>query len=286
MSTQNSLVSVIIPTKNSDELLAKCLDSVKAQSYQNLEIILVDNNSTDKTKEIAAKYTNLIFNQGPERSAQVNFGVTKANGEFVYKIDSDFVLEKEVISQAIAEIAKGFDAVVVHNSPDVRVSWIARVRKFEVDMYKYDLTHSSARFVKKSVYQKIGGFDESVTAGEDYDFQNKLNRGGFKTGFIEAEALHLGEPTSLWKHLKKYYDYGQDFVNYQSKNKTESSAQLGFFRAVYIKNWQKFLSSPIMGIAFIFYHVTKYAFGATGFLVAKMNRNSKKNPTNHSKTPV
>jgi glycosyltransferase involved in cell wall biosynthesis len=272
MSMQNGLVSVIIPTKNSAELLTKCLDSVISQSYKNLEIILVDNNSSDKTKEIAAKYTNLVFNQGPERSAQVNFGVTKASGEFVYKIDSDFVLEKEVIAQCVAEITKGFDAIVVHNSPDVRVSWIARIRKFEVDMYKYDITHSSARFVKKSVYEQIGGFDESVTAGEDYDFQNKLNRSGFKTGFIEAEALHLGEPTSLWKHLKKYYDYGRDFVNYQSKNKTESGAQLGFFRKVYFQNWQKFLTNPVIGVAFIFYHVTKYAFGAMGFLVAKINK--------------
>ena len=84
---QNGLVSVIIPTKNSAELLTKCLDSVISQSYKNLEIILVDNNSSDKTKEIATEYTNLVFNQGPERSAQVNFGVTKASGEFVYKID-------------------------------------------------------------------------------------------------------------------------------------------------------------------------------------------------------
>ena len=272
-----SLVSVIVPTKNSALLLSKCLDSVKNQTYTNIEIILVDNNSTDNTKEIASKYTNFVFNQGPERSAQVNFGVYKANGEFVYKIDSDFVLESQVISQCVEEIQKGFDAIVVHNSPDVRVSWIARVRKFEVDMYKYDITHSSARFVKKSVYEKIGGFDPKITAGEDYDFQNKLNRSGFKTGFIEAEALHLGEPTNIWNHLKKYYDYGRDFVNYQSKNKTESSSQLGFFRAVYIKNWKKFVTNPVTGIAFILYNIAKYSFGGMGFLVAKINDFKKTN---------
>lgn len=265
------LVSVIVPTKNSAILLSKCLDSVKNQTYTNIEIILVDNNSTDNTKEIAAKYTNFVFNQGPERSAQVNFGVTQANGEFVYKIDSDFVLEPEVISQCVTEIQKGFDAIVVHNSPDVRVSWIAKIRKFEVDMYKYDITHSSARFVKKSVYEKIGGFDPKITAGEDYDFQNKLNRNGFKTGFVKAEALHLGEPTKIWNHLKKYYDYGRDFVNYQNKNKAESGAQLGFFREVYLKNWKKFVSNPIMGIGFILYNIAKYFFGGVGFLVAKIN---------------
>lgn len=275
----NPLVSIIVPTKNSTQFLTRCLDSIKSQTYPNIEIILVDNNSTDNTKEIALKYTDLVFNQGPERSAQVNFGVSKSNGKFVYKIDSDFVLDKEVVSQCMSEIEKGFDAIVVHNSPDVRVGWIARIRKFEVDMYKYDIVHSSARFVKKDVYEQIGGFDPKITAGEDYDFQNKLNRGGFKTGFVDAEALHLGEPTKLWNHLKKYYDYGRDFVNYQSKNKTESDMQLGFFRQVYLKNWKKFVQSPLMGISFILYNIAKYSFGGIGFLVAKINSLSKKDQT-------
>jgi glycosyltransferase involved in cell wall biosynthesis len=185
------LVSVIIPTKNSSRTLDACLKSIKDQSYKNIELIVVDNNSIDDTKEIAKKYTDKVFNYGPERSAQVNYGVTKADGEYVYKVDSDFVLDDRVVEQCVAEAAKGYDAIVVHNSPDITVAWIAKVRKFEVDMYKYDITHSSARFVKKEVYKKIGGFNENITAGEDYDFQNKLNRGGYKTGFIEAEALRI-----------------------------------------------------------------------------------------------
>ena len=167
---------------------------------------------------------------------------------------------------------KGFDAVVVHNSPDIRVSWIAKIRKFEVDMYKYNITHSSARFVKKEVYEKIGGFNEKITAGEDYDFQNKLNRGGYKTGFVDAEALHLGEPTNFRKHMLKYYEYGKDFVNYQSENKEESKEQLGFFRGVYIKNWRKFLKYPFLGLGFLFYSVCKFGFGGTGYLIGRIKK--------------
>lgn len=270
----NPLVSVIIPTKNSAKFLERCLASIKNQTYQNIEIIVVDNNSTDQTKDIAKKFTNKVFNFGPERSAQVNFGVTKSKGEYVYKVDSDFVLDTRVIEQCVNEAKKGYDAVVVHNSPDVSVSWIAKIRKFEVDMYKYDLTHSSARFVKKAVFQKIGGFNEKITAGEDYDFQNKLNRDGFKTGFVAAEALHLGEPTSLWKHLIKYYQYGKDFVNYKKNNKTESAKQLGFFRGVYIKNWKRFLKHPALGFGFILYNFCKFSFGGAGYLAGKLRKSS------------
>jgi glycosyltransferase involved in cell wall biosynthesis len=264
------LVSVIVPTRKSAGTLEACLKSIKKQTYINIEIIVVDNNSKDETKEIAKKYTDLVFNKGPERSAQVNYGVAKSKGEYVYKVDSDFILEPKVIEECISEIIKGFDAIVVHNSPDESISWIAKIRKFEVDMYKYDLTHSSARFVKKRIYNLIGGFDESITAGEDYDFQNKLNRGCFKTGFVEAEALHIGEPTSFWRHMIKYYDYGKDFRSFKQKNVIESKQQLAFFRLVYFKNWRLFLRNPIKTTLFVIYNLAKFTFGSLGIVQSKI----------------
>ncbi|MBU4274266.1 glycosyltransferase [Patescibacteria group bacterium] len=265
----NPLVSVIIPTKNSLKTIEECLISIKEQSYKNIEIIVVDNNSTDNTKEIARKFTDKVFNHGPERSAQVNYGVEQSIGIFVYKVDSDFILEAKVVEQCIEQVKNGFTAIVVHNTPDVRVSWIARIRKFEVDMYKYNITHSSARFVKKDVYKKIGGFNKKITAGEDYDFQNKLNRAGVRTGFIDAEALHLGEPTKFWLHMLKYFQYGKDFINYQQENKEESKKQIGFGRHIYLKNWKKFLKHPILGAEFIIYNFVKFGFGGVGYLIGK-----------------
>lgn len=267
-TTNQPLVSVIIPTRNSEALLRTCLESVKNQHYPHLEIIVVDNHSTDQTIAIAREYTPHVFTRGPERSAQVNYGVTRAHGTYVYKVDSDFVLDPHVVAECVTRAAQGYDAVVVHNSPDVRISWIARIRKFEVDMYKYDITHSSARFVKKEVYAAIGGFNEKVTAGEDYDFQNKLNRAGYTTGFVDAEALHLGEPTRFWDHMKKYYRYGKDFTNYRQANESESKDQLRFARSVYFRHWKKFAAHPVTALGFCLYNMFKYGFGGAGYIVA------------------
>jgi glycosyltransferase involved in cell wall biosynthesis len=270
-------VSIIIPTKNSASTLEACLKSIKNQTYKNIEVIVVDNNSADNTKSIARKFTNLVFDKGPERSAQVNYGVTKANGEYVYKVDCDFIIDKNVVEECVQEILKGYDAIVVHNSPDETISWIAKIRKFEVDMYKYDITHSSARFVNKKVFKAVGGFDTSITAGEDYDFQNKLNRNRYKTGFIDEEALHIGEPTNFWKHMKKYYEYGRDFRNYEQKNKIESKQQLTMFRLVYFRNWKKFVNHPLEGLLFIFYNLCKYSSGGLGMLQVKIESVLSKN---------
>ena len=266
------LVSVIVPTKNSSEFLDECLESIMKQTYKKIEVIVVDNHSIDDTKKIAQQYTDKFYTKGPERSAQVNYGVEKASGKYIYKVDSDFVLEPSVIQECINEVAKGFDAIVIHNSPDTTVSWIAKIRKFEVDMYKYDLTHSSARFVSKKVYRKIGGFNANITAGEDYDFQNKLNRHNYKTSFIDAEALHRGEPKNLLPHIKNYYEYGKDFINFKSENYVESKSQLRFGRSVYFKHWKKFISHPIHGITFLIYNFTKYLFGGVGYLKARVGK--------------
>jgi glycosyltransferase involved in cell wall biosynthesis len=63
------LVSVIIPTRNSGTTLANCLQSVKDQTYPNIELIVVDNFSTDNTQEIARTYTDHVYERGPERCA-------------------------------------------------------------------------------------------------------------------------------------------------------------------------------------------------------------------------
>jgi GT2 family glycosyltransferase len=141
-------------------------------------------------------------------------------------------------------------------------------------MYKFDITHSSARFVNKEVFKKIGGFNEKITAGEDYDFQNRLNKDGYKMGFIDAEAIHLGEPTSFWKHIKKYYDYGRNFVFYRAENREESKKQLRFFRGVYFRNWRKFLRRPVLGASFFFYNFLKYVAGGLGYVWGRIRNRS------------
>jgi len=268
MTEANPLVSVIVPTRNSARFLGRCLASIRAQTYRQIELIVVDNHSTDETRSIAADFTEHVFLGGPERSAQVNQGVAAATGQYVYRVDSDFELDSRVVQQCVDAALSGSDAVVVHNSPDPTVGRLARVRKFEVDLYKYDLDQSAARFVRRSLFLELGGYDETITAGEDYDFQNRLNRTDRSIGFVEAEAVHLDEPTSIVPHLLKYYAYGQDFVHFRAKN--EGSAQLAFLRPALLRNWPRFLAHPLLGTGLVAYHTAKFAAGGAGYAVARL----------------
>ncbi len=270
LSAQPPLVTVIVPTRNSGRFLEACLTSVRQQSYPNIELIVIDNHSTDSTLEIANRYADSVFSAGPERSAQVNHGAELARGSFVYRVDADFLLDPEVVSECVRLADGPNTAVVVHNTPDSTVSWIARVRKFEVDMYKYSITHSSARFLPRELFLSLGGLRVDVTSGEDYDFQNRLLKNGVQCVFADAEAVHLDEPSRLGPILRKYCKYGQDFPNYRRYNKAESKRQLAFFRKDYLVHWRSFLLHPVTSSLFLTYHSLKFVAGGAGYLRASL----------------
>src|SRR5689334_15752829 len=77
------LVTFVVPTKNAARTLAACLASVRAQEYDRVELVVVDNHSTDDTADIAHRYADRVDTLGPERSAQRNHGWRVANGEHV-----------------------------------------------------------------------------------------------------------------------------------------------------------------------------------------------------------
>ena len=266
------LVSVIVPTCNSAGTLEACLESVRAQGYRNIELIVVDNRSTDTTVEIARRCADIVIEGYGERSCQVNLGWRAASGDFVFRVDSDFTLDRRVVEECVQAARLGADAVVVHNTPDPTISWIARVRNFEVSLYKYDMAHSAARFVRKDWFGVIGGYNESLIAGEDYDFQNRLVKSGARIRFVDAEATHHGEPVSLFSHLKKCAWYGADFVNFVCLDVPHGVAQVSFVRGAFIRNWRRMCSHPVLSIELVGYLTLKYGAGATGFCVGLTKR--------------
>ena len=89
------LVSVVITTKNEEANIKNCLRSIYAQNYPKecFEVIVVDNQSSDRTQAIAQKFTPLVFDKGSERSEQRNFGIFSiTQGEYSLFLDADMIL--------------------------------------------------------------------------------------------------------------------------------------------------------------------------------------------------
>jgi glycosyltransferase involved in cell wall biosynthesis len=172
------LVSVIVTTKNEESNIENCLKSLIYQSYKHIEIIVVDNNSTDRTKTIAKKYTDLVYDRGPERSAQRNFGVSVSNGEYILYLDADMILAPFVIESCVAEF-KNSPLVVGLYIPEIILGsgLFCKTRRFERSFYNATPI-DAIRFVKKDIFIKVNGFDESFSGPEDWDFNRKISSFG------------------------------------------------------------------------------------------------------------
>jgi len=267
LSLKQPLVSVIIPTRNSEATIEKCLKSLMEQSHRNLEIFVVDNYSSDRTRQIAKKYGAKIYLKGPERGVQVNFGVEKARGKYIYRVDSDFVLQLDVIREAVESCEKcGYDAILIHNTSDPTVSFWARVRKAERDCYKNDELNVAARFWKKEVFLAVGGFDENLVAGDDYDLQNRLLKSGFKIGRINAGETHIGEPRTLAEVVRKHYYYGKNMGSFIRKDPRKALRQLSPLRKSYVKGLSNFFSDPILIVGFVIYQLVRYTAATIGIV--------------------
>jgi len=266
------LVSIIVPTKNSANTLCACLNSICRQSYQNFELIVVDNFSNDNTRKIAEGFGAFFYLIGPERCTQVNFGVSKAKGKYIYRVDSDFVLERDVVKEAVERCEfSGYDAIIIHNTSDSSVSFWARVRKMERDSYKNIEYIVVAPFIKKHVFISIGGFDENLVAGDDYDLQNRLVKYGYRIGKISAEGVHIGEPKTLKEIFKKHYYYGQNLFYFIQNDACRAFIQLNPFRFFVIKNFSISCKQPLLLVGFVVYQFVRYSAAGLGMLSEKVS---------------
>ncbi len=259
-------VSVIIPTKNSSGTLQSCLSSIKNQTYKNIEIIVVDNYSEDETQKIAKNFTDLVFTINPERSTQVNYGVEKASGKYIYRVDSDVVLDSEVVREAVSLAeSKNYGAILIHNTSDPTISYWAKIRKFERDMYDTDETNVAVRFIKRDIFISLGGFDSRLSFGEDYDLHNRIIE-KYRIGKINAKEMHLGEYKTLLEVAKRNYYYGKFVRRFLKRNKSRGLKQLNPFRGSYFSNIDKFVKNPDLTIGFIVYQIVRYVSGVLGLL--------------------
>jgi glycosyltransferase involved in cell wall biosynthesis len=265
------LVSVVIPVYNSEDTLEKCLSSIENQSYFPVEVIVVESKkSQDRTREIARKFgCDQYHLHHQERTSATNVGIKMSRGKYVYRVDSDLVLDTDLIQEAVNKCEnEGYDAVSVLCPPDPDISFWAKVRKLEKDCYKYDSFHSGARFFRKDIILMIGDFNENMVLGEDYDFYNRLINAGFKVGVIDSQEIHLGEPRSLREIMVKQFYYGKTLREFLMVNRGVGIVQMSPLRKSLLKNWKKFAQHPFLTLGFIFYAFVYYSSGISGFLVA------------------
>jgi len=211
------LVSIIIPAYNAEKTLARCLEACLNQTYSDVEVIVVDDGSTDSTPQIAESFSATFLTQqrqGP--AAARNRGAETAKGEYLAFTDSDCVPAPDWIERLVSEMGDGVAAVGgtydIANPESllarmVHEEIVARHARLDRDV---DFLGSFNLMVRRAAFEEVGGFDESFprASGEDNDLAYRLQNAGGRLRFVPEAAVAHYHPTRLWPYLRAQARHG------------------------------------------------------------------------------
>lgn len=268
------LVSVIVTTRNNHATLDACLHSIGCQSYEPIELIVVDRDSADDTKDIARRYTDRVFNKGPERSAQRNFAVEKSRGEYVLIVDSDMELDVDVVKACVQAVqpGSGARAVIVPEESFGQGFW-AQCKWLERSFYVGVDSIEAARFFDRQLYTQLGGYNEQLFGGEDWDLSRRARKLTTIARVHEYIRHNEGRPHFVTTMRKKFY-YAKAAATFFAANPTTSaltdqSGPLARY-VLFLSQPAKLFKNPLLGTGMLFMKTCEFGFGGLGYLLFKL----------------
>lgn len=207
--SKRPLVSVIIPAYNEERAVSDCLDSLAKQSYRPLEVIVVDDGSSDKTKDQIKKFKVKLLKQNHKGPGSArNLGAAKAKGEILVFVDADMTFDKNFIIDLVKPILKG-QTIGTFSKNEMNanknnlwsVCWNIN-RGWPVDRLiprNYPDFAPVYRAILKKEFEKVSGFDESGDYTDDWSLSRKL--GKYSTLAKGAIYYHTNPETlkEVWK---------------------------------------------------------------------------------------
>jgi glycosyltransferase involved in cell wall biosynthesis len=197
------IVSVIIPTFNREKFLPQAMHSILDQAFTDLELVIVDDGSTDNTKYVVAQINDprirYVFQNNQGRGAAINKGIEASQGKYICKLDSDDWHLSDSITSLVTQIDENPEWGVVAGGyilVDEKGGRIAEVSPWvespEPDLQRW-LTACPVLWpgalIRREWIDRIGGFDPQITWGDDWDYGLRLARAGCKMGWLKKAVF-------------------------------------------------------------------------------------------------
>ena len=190
-----SLISIIIPVYNGEKTLNKTLESIAAQTYKNIEVIIVNDGSTDNTEKVFERFvtknnlnnTYLFINQENQGAPSArNHGARKAQGDFLFFCDADAILKKDALEKMLQALSDNKQASYAYSS----FYWGKKLFKlwpFDAErLKKMPYIHTMA-LIRREKFPE-NGWDESIKKLQDWDLWLTMLEQG-NVGYFVDEVL-------------------------------------------------------------------------------------------------
>ncbi|MBR3654616.1 MAG: glycosyltransferase [Elusimicrobia bacterium] len=216
MINNNPLVSVMMPTYNNGRYIGQAIESIYAQNYKNIEVIVIDDGSTDNTKEIIKKYQDIKYFYIEHKGISLarNIALEKSNGEYIAFCDSDDYWLPEKLNTQMQYFKEHPDCQIVFTKYEnffedekLKTNKRAMHEKLMENFLKQYLPSS---VIKKELFEKYGLFDENFSGVEDTEFLYRILKKGVNISHIIPDIFYIrrihGKNVTL--------NYNQDTVKY------------------------------------------------------------------------
>ena len=191
----NLLVSVIIPVHNGERYLADAIESVLAQTYRPIQLIVVDDGSDDGTAEIATSFREVryIYQTNQGHAAAMNAGIRAVRGEFVAFLDADDLWTPNKLSVQINYLQKHPDVGCViakmQNFVEPGTGPPSRMTR-DLALTEYAALQVGALVARRTVFEQIGGFDTTYEHAKDVDWFVRAREAGIVMAILPEILLH------------------------------------------------------------------------------------------------
>ncbi|MBA2767835.1 MAG: glycosyltransferase family 2 protein [Sporichthyaceae bacterium] len=225
---EDELVTVLVPARNEERTIGACLESILAQDYRNLQVVVVDGVSTDATRLIvealAARDPRLEMITVERRSipASLNAGLAAARGRWLVRVDAHSTVPADYVRLAVARLSEGCWGGVggrkdgVGRTPAGRAIAAAMGSKFGVgnSLYHHGTAETEVDHIPFGAYpvdlaRRVGGWDERLSANEDFEFDYRLRKAGERLLFDPDLAITWESRQSVRDLFRQYYRYGR-----------------------------------------------------------------------------
>jgi glycosyltransferase involved in cell wall biosynthesis len=264
------MVTFVVPTKNSARTIEACLRSIRSQTGPAVELVVVDNFSTDDTPAIAADLADVFIAAGPERSAQRNIGARAGSGPFIAFIDSDMVLEPRIASD-ITETFRSEDiGALVLPEFAFGTGFLSRSRALEKQLYIGDPNVEAARVFRREIFEEVGGYDEALHGGEDWELPERVRSRGSSIGRTVGAVWHDEGRIVLRDTFRKKIYYGRSISDYLAKSTRPGRER--FLRTGPLRQPRLLFGRPHVTLGLVALKATETAGLLTGMVQARRHR--------------